>query len=143
MTAPFDEGNKLRADSRVWISPTRISMEPPAENNFVAVVHGAEDGERLGDNSSARSLCSSLLIDQVLLAIDGRDASHRSVLCRERQSVSVAAKRPEDFCDAYQGPFKEVLVVREELEVISHGLSTTLTSILMAIEVQRDMISAV
>jgi hypothetical protein len=39
----------------------------------------------------------------------------------ERQSVSVAAKRPEDFCDAYQGPFKEVLVVREELEVISHG----------------------
>jgi hypothetical protein len=46
-------------------------MEPPAENNFVAVVHGAEDGERLGDKSNARSLCSSLLIDQVLLAIDG------------------------------------------------------------------------
>jgi hypothetical protein len=55
-------------------------MEAPTECNRIATVNREEDRESIRNNSCAGSLGNGLLIDEVLFAVDRRDARDRAVL---------------------------------------------------------------
>jgi hypothetical protein len=66
--------------SRLWVRPTRVRMEAPTERNRITTVNHEEDRESIRNNSCPGSLGNGLLIDEVLFAVDRRDARDRAVL---------------------------------------------------------------